>query len=319
MHLQQPDQPPGLQQRGGHAPPGRRVGGAHRVPGVDQPGQRDPPGVVQLAPVGVVQPPARQDRGERPRLARIGPGRQGRDRPRGGLERGPGPQRRQRPVGAGPGDQGGDDPVVVDEHGRQVAGIGHYHPERHVDRPGRGAGPHLVLPGDVGDPAVTALSWSPQRPGQPPGPAARVDDQIGVDQAAGCPDPGDASPLAAHLIDMPGAQPHPGLGLGGFPQHPLEGETPAAQPGRHARLARQHGRHGPGRQQAVPDLGHLSQQRIDHLLTEKVRMVELHHALAVPLPAAVRPGITVDHRDLVPAPRQRDRGVQPGRPRPDDN
>ena len=48
-------------------------------------------------------------------------------------------------------------------------------------------------------------------------------------------------------------------------------------------------------------------------------MVELHHALAVPLPAAARPGITVDHRDLVPPPRQRDRGIQPGRPRPDDN
>ena len=170
----------------------------------------------------------------------------------------------------------------MEEHGRQVAGVVLDHPERHVDRPGGGAGPHLVLPGDVGDPAVTALGRCPQRAGQPPGAAARVDDQAGVDQAAACPDPGDASPPRAHLIDMAGAQLDPGLGLGGGSQHPLEGNAPAVQPGRHAGLAGQHGRRRPGRQQAGPDLGHLSQQRLGDLLPEKVRMVELHHALAVP-------------------------------------
>jgi hypothetical protein len=50
-----------------------------------------------------------------------------------------------------------------------------------------------------------------------------------------------------------------------------------------------------------------------------VRVMELHHAFAVPPLAVARTGIAVDHRDLVAAPRQRDRGVQPGRPRPDDN
>jgi hypothetical protein len=50
-----------------------------------------------------------------------------------------------------------------------------------------------------------------------------------------------------------------------------------------------------------------------------VRVMELRHALAVPPLAVGWPGIAIDHRDLVPAPRQRDRGVQPGRPRPDDN
>jgi hypothetical protein len=75
------------------------------------------------------------------------------------------------------------------------------------------------------------------------------------------------------------------------------------QPGRHAGLVRHGDRHGPGRQQAVPDLGHLSQQRVGNLLTERVRVMELHHALAVPPLAGVRPGIAVDHRDLVPAPR----------------
>ena len=55
----------------------------------------------------------------------------------------------------------------------------------------------------------------PQCPGQPPGAAARVDDQIGVDLTAAHLDPGGASPLAGHLIDMSRAQPHPGLGLGG--------------------------------------------------------------------------------------------------------
>jgi hypothetical protein len=99
---------------------------------------------------------------------------------------------------------------------------------------------------------------------------------------------------------MTGAQPYPRLGLGGFPQHPLEGKAPAVQPGRHAGLIRQDGRHGPGRQQAIPGLGHLCLQRLGDLLTEKVRVMELHHALAVPPPAAGRPGIPVDRRDLVP-------------------
>ena len=117
---------------------------------------------------------------------------------------------------------------------------------------------------------------------------------------------------------MAGAQLDPGLGTGGFSQHPLEGNAPAVQPGRHSGLAGQNGRHRPSRQQAGPDLGHLSQQRLGDLLPEKVRMMELHHALAVP-PLAGWPRITVDHRDPAPAPRQRDRGVQPGRPRPDDN
>lgn len=35
-------------------------------------------------------------------------------------------------------------------------------------------------------------------------------------------------------------------------------------------------------------------------------MMEPHHALAVPPPAVGWPGITIDHRDLVPAPRQAD-------------
>jgi hypothetical protein len=213
--LQQADQLPGLQQRGGHPPPGHRVGGAHRIPGVDQPVQRDASGVVQLPAVAVVQPSARQDRGERPGSSRIGPGRQDGDRPRGGLERGLGPQRRQRAVGTGPGDQDGQDPVVMDEHGYGVPRVVLGHPERHVDWPVCGAGQHLVLPGDVGDPAVTALGRSPQRPGQPPATTACVDDQIGINLMAAGHDPGDASPLAAHLIDMTGAQPHPGLGLGG--------------------------------------------------------------------------------------------------------
>jgi len=118
---------------------------------------------------------------------------------------------------------------------------------------------------------------------------------------------------------MAGTQPHPGLSLGGFSQHPLEGKAPAVQPGRNIGLARQDGRHGPGRQQTLANLGHLSHQRINDLLTEKVWVMELHHALAVPRLAVGWPGITIDHRDLVPAPRQRDRGIQPGRPRPDDN
>jgi hypothetical protein len=77
----------------------------------------------------------------------IGPGGQDRDGPCGGLERGRVPQRRQLAVGAGAGDQDGQDPVVVDEHGHQVAGIGLDHPERGVDRSIRGgARHHLILP-----------------------------------------------------------------------------------------------------------------------------------------------------------------------------
>jgi hypothetical protein len=103
-----------------------------------------------------------------------------------------------------------------------------------------------------------------------------------------------------------GAQLHPRLGHGGGPQHPLEGEPPAVQPSRHAGPARQHGRLRPGRQQAPPDLRHLSDQRIGDLLTEKVRVMELHHALAIPPLAAARARIAVDNRDLVPPPSQRD-------------
>ena len=47
--------------------------------------------------------------------------------------------------------------------------------------------------------------------------------------------------------------------------------------------------------------------------SEKVRMVDLHHAFAVPPLVALRPPIAVDHHHLVPAPGQRDSGVQAGR------
>ena len=75
------------------------------------------------------------------------------------------------------------------------------------------------------------------------------------------------------------------------------------QPGWLAGLAGQGGRLRSGREQAVPDLGHLGEQRIRDLLAEEVRMMELHHALAVLPLAAVRPAITIDDRDVVPAPR----------------
>ena len=42
-------------------------------------------------------------------------------------------------------------------------------------------------------------------------------------------------------------------------------------------------------------------------------VVELHHAPPVPPLAAHRPPIAVDHHHLVPAPGQRDSGVQAGR------
>jgi hypothetical protein len=66
-------------------------------------------------------------------------------------------------------------------------------------------------------------------------------------------------------------------------------------------------------------LGHPGEQRIGDLLTEKVRVVELHHALAVLPPVAGRPGIAIDDRDFVPAPRQCHPGVQAGWPRANDD
>ena len=79
----------------------------------------------------------------------------------------------------------------------------------------RGARQELVLPGHVGDPAVAAFGRCPQRAGQPPGPAACVDDQVGVDLPVAYPHPGGPSPLAADLISMAGAQRYSRLRLGG--------------------------------------------------------------------------------------------------------
>ena len=75
------------------------------------------------------------------------------------------------------------------------------------------------------------------------------------------------------------------------------------QPGGRAGLARYGGRLRPGRQQAMPDLRHLGQQRVRDLLAKKVRMVELHHAPAIPPLASAGPRIAFDHHHLVPAPR----------------
>ena len=91
------------------------------------------------------------------------------------------------------------------------------------------------------------------------------------------------------------------------------------QAGLHAGLARQCGRHRSGREQAVPHLGHLGEQRVGDLRTEKVRVMELHHALAVPPAVAARPGIAIDDHDFVPAPRQCHPGVQAGWPRANDD
>jgi uncharacterized protein YejL (UPF0352 family) len=59
----------------------------------------------------------------------------------------------------------------------------------------------------------------------------------------------------------------------------------------------------------MPDLRHLRQQRVRDLLAEKVRVMELHHAPAIPPLAALGPRIAVDQRHFVTAPRQRDSDV----------
>jgi hypothetical protein len=123
-----------------------------------------------------------------------------------------------------------------------------------------------------------------------------------------------AASLAAHLIGVTGPQRDPRLRFGGCPQYALEDEASAVQPGRYAGHARHRGRLRPGREQAVPDIGHLGQHRIHHLLAEEVGVMELHHPAAIPPLAAVRSAVTIDDLNLVSAPRQRDRGIEPGWP-----
>ena len=146
MLLQKVNQPAALHERGRHAPCARRVRRAHRVPRVDEAIRSDLAGVVKLPLVAVVQPAAGKDWHDRPGSSRSNPGRDGRDRLGGGFEYGISSQCGQLTVTAGTGNQNGDDPVIVNDHNRQVTGVGDSQPERYIRRSGRGVGQELVLP-----------------------------------------------------------------------------------------------------------------------------------------------------------------------------
>jgi hypothetical protein len=112
-----------------------------------------------------------------------------------------------------------------------------------------------------------------------------------------------------------GQQRHTGLGHRGRAQDAFERAAPALHAGEPACLvtARRHlGPLRPGGQQRLPHLGNLGVQRIQDLLADRVRVVELHDA--TPLPRAVRRRTTipVHDRHTVSAAGKGDGAEQPG-------
>jgi hypothetical protein len=107
-----------------------------------------------------------------------------------------------------------------------------------------------------------------------------------------------------------------GLRLGGCSQDPLEEETPAAQPDHPPRRIGQGDQLSSGCDQVIQDLRHLGEKSLHDLLTEAVRVVELHYASAIPRPIPVRAGVAIDGRDLMPATGEGDRPKSPRRHRP---
>jgi hypothetical protein len=200
----------------------------------------------------------------------------------------------------------------VQEHDRLVARVDGHHPDRCVHRPVLGSRQQPVLPRHVGDSAVTTLGRPPKRPGELADAAGGVEDHVGIHLLAVHPYTDGPSSLAAHIINVTDAQRDAGLRLGGCPQDPFEDETPAAQPDHPPGQLGQGDLLSPSCDHVIQDLRHLGEKSLHDLLTEAVRMVELHHAPTIPRPVPVRPGVTIDDRDLMPATGEGDRGVEAG-------
>jgi hypothetical protein len=134
------------------------------------------------------------------------------------------------------------------------------------------------------------------------------------------PDADSMPPLAHDMVDMPGDQGDAGLGRRRTTQDFLEHDSSAQQCGRPRGLLRR-GHRSAARDQLVEHIRHLDLQRLHDLAAKRVWVMKLHDALAVPSVRrmALRPRVAIDHDDVASALRQRDRGEQAGRTRPDDH
>jgi hypothetical protein len=155
----------------------------------------------------------------------------------------------------------------------------------------------------------------------PSGPPGRVDHEVGlqtpaVDHGAGDPPSGAAQAVHVALADRQAR-----YAAGGCPERPLEGLPARAVSSRHLpdtgdvesdrlRTERQP-RVERGRPYVLEDLGHLR--------TKAVRVVELHHPAAGPVPVPRRSGVALDGDDVVTAVGEGAPHEQAGRTGSDDH
>ncbi len=263
-----------------------------------------------LEPVGVREVAADEGVGDRLEPLGVGPRRQVRDHPAGAVLPGVRAQGGELGGGAGVGDDHRVGAGVVAHHQGDVAGAGLEGGEEPVVAGVPGTRP--VDPADVGEPARPALDRPAQLVAEVAGPPGGDHHDVGgslspVHDQAGRDAVGDGDP-----VDVPGQPGQPGFAARARPQRRLD-DRAAAGHRLHLRQAGRVHRPGAGGDQGLEHVGHLGPQRADHLRAPAVRVLELHHAGAPPLPrrvrAGVRAGVAVDQGDVVAAAGQGDGGV----------